>query len=309
MFANRMFQNQSANLSNPFSQSRGVGSGAFQPYGSTNYINGSSDFLRSNSIIARIAFLILAIFIFVVVLRLGIILLSWAFSPSKSPTLIDGMIDAKEMHIISQDPNNKGNIPIIRSDNERGGIEFTWSTWIYINDLTYKSGQYRHIFHKGNDRINYENENAGMVFPNNAPGLYIGPNKNELVVVMNTFKNITEQISIDNIPVKKWVNVIIRCNGNILDTFINGTLTRRHILKSVAKQNYGDVYISMNGGFDGYTSHLKYYDYAIGTSKVQDIIRGGPNLKMKSDNLTQSKNPQYLAMRWYFSDANSSNVV
>ena len=303
-------RNQPNVLNSPFSQYQPGGVGAFAPYGSTNYVDGGRDFLKSNSIIARLAFLLLVLFIFVVALRLGIIILAWIFSPNKSPILIDGMIDAKEMNIITQDPNSNKNVPILRSDNRKGGIEFTWSVWIYINDLTYKDGQYRHVFHKGNDTINTNTQPVGMAFPNNAPGLYIGPNKNTLIVVMNTFENITEEITIDNIPIKKWVNVIIRCDGNILDIFVNGTLTRRHILKSVPKQNYGDVYLSMNGGFDGYTSNLRYFDHAIGTNKAQEILRSGPNLKMKSDSLSsQTSKPQYLALRWYFTEANSSNNV
>lgn len=303
-------RNQPNAFNNPFSQSQPTQFGPFAAYGSTNYVDGPKDFLRSNSLIARLAFLLLVVFLFIIALRLGIMLLGWIFSPSKSPLLIDGMIDAKEMNIISQDPNVKGNVPILRSDNRTGGIEFTWSVWIYIDDLTYKEGQYRHIFHKGNDNVNTRKTPVGMVFPNNAPGLYLGPNKNTIVVVMNTFENITEEITIDNIPVKKWVNVIIRCDSNILDIFINGTLTRRHILKSVPKQNYGDVYLSMNGGFDGYTSNLRYFDHAIGTSKVNEIIRGGPNLKLKGDSLsTKSSKLPYLALRWYFTEANSSNNI
>lgn len=294
----------------PFSQSQpGIG-GPFAAYGSTNYVDGNRDFLRSNSVIAKLSFLLLVIFLFVVALRLGIMLLAWIFSPTKSPILIDGMIDGKEMNIVSQDPNIKGNIPILRSDNKKGGIEFTWSVWIYINDLVYKDGQYRHVFHKGNDNINLKNQPTGMAFPNNAPGLYIGPNKNTIIVVMNTFENITEEIKIDNVPIKKWVNVMIRCDSNILDIFINGTLTRRHILKSVPKQNYGDVYLSMNGGFDGFTSNLRYFDHAIGTNKIQEVIKEGPKLKLvggSASDLSGKQSKQYLALRWYFTDANSSN--
>mgnify|MGYP000444849738 CR=1 FL=1 len=31
--------------------------------------------------------------------------------------------------------------------------------------------RYKHIFHKGNDRV----DSDGIVYPNNAPGLYISP--------------------------------------------------------------------------------------------------------------------------------------
>jgi hypothetical protein len=278
---------------------------SFSQFQSNQYISGTREFLQSNSLIAKLAFLFLIIVLFVFVLRLGMGLLTWMFSGSSSPILIDGMIDSKQMVIIPQNPSSSGAKPIERSINEKDGIEFTWSTWIYIDDLTYKQGQYKHVFHKGNDNINLTNNPKGLNFPNNAPGLYIGPNSNTIVVILNTFTNISEEIVIDNIPVKKWVNIIIRCNGNIIDVFINGTLSRRHILKGVVKQNYGDVYVSMNGGFDGYTSSLRYFDYAIGTGKIQSLVNAGPNMKMKSEDITKAK-PQYLSLRWYFSGNENS---
>jgi hypothetical protein len=269
---------------------------SFSPYQS---ISGSKEFLESNSLVAKIAFLLLVIVVFIFTLRLGMGLLTWIFSGKSSPILIDGMIDSKQMLVIPQNPSSNDSIPIKRSSNEQDGIEFTWSTWIFIDDLTYKQGQYKHIFHKGNDNINLSTEPKGLNFPNNAPGLYIGPNSNTILIILNTFTNISEEIEIDNIPIKKWVNIIIRCNGSVIDVFINGTLSRRHILNGVVKQNYGDVFVSMNGGFDGYTSSLRYFDKAISTSNIQSIINDGPNLKIKTDDLKTSK-PPYLSLRWYF---------
>ena len=289
----------------PLFQSTNGSGDSFNSFKSNNFLSGTKDFLESNSVIAKIAFLLLVLFLFVFLLRLGINALSMIFSPSPSPTIINGMANGREMKIISQDPNTPGNIPILRSNNRDDGLEFTWSVWININDLTYKEGQYRHIFHKGNDKIDITNtETNGMVSPNNAPGLYIAPKTNSLVVVMNTFDNVSEQIIIDNIPIKKWISVVIRCQGNVFDIFINGSLARRHVFKSVPKQNYGDVYVAMNGGFDGYISLLKYYNKAIGIGEIQSILKDGPNLNMKEEDLTTSK-PQYLAQRWYFND----NVV
>ena len=67
--------------------------------------SGLTDFLNSGSLIARIYFLLLTILIFIIVLQLSIQVLSWFFSPSTSPHLITGMVDAKQMLIIPQDPN------------------------------------------------------------------------------------------------------------------------------------------------------------------------------------------------------------
>jgi len=273
----------------------------FNNFKSNKYVEGTKDFLDSNSLIAKLSFLLLVIIIFIILLRLGVSFISWLFTPSSSPTLINGMIDGKELNIISQDPSSSSlSTQINRSSNKKGGIEFTWSTWLFIDDITYRQGQYRHIFHKGNDNINITNSPTGMNFPNNAPGLYLAPNSNSIIVVMNTFNDIVEEVRIDNIPIKKWVNIIIRCNGNILDIFVNGTLTRRHILTGVAKQNYGDVYVSMNGGFSGYTSSLRYFNKSIGVREIEKIISDGPNTKLLSSSDIKKSNPPYLSLRWYF---------
>lgn len=74
-----------------------------------------------------------------------------------SPHLIDGMLDGRQTVVIPQDPKASGSITINRSKNGPAGIEFTWSVWVYINDLQYLSGQYRHIFHKGNNSFDSKN--------------------------------------------------------------------------------------------------------------------------------------------------------
>ena len=163
----------------------------------------------------------------------------------------------------------------------------------------YQQGQYKHVFHKGNDNINYANAPIGMNQPNNAPGLYIAPNTNALVVVMNTFNNIEEKVTIDNIPLNKWVCVQIRVENHQLDTYINGKLAKRLIMAGVPKQNYGDVYVAMNGGFSGYMSDLGYFNYGLGTTEIQRIIAAGPDLQMTGNNLTESV-PKYLSLRWFF---------
>lgn len=291
---------------------------AFQAYGSNRYIDGTKEFLSSNSIVAKFAFLILVIIIFVILLRIGTYILTYIFTPNNDPYLIHGMIDSKKQHTILQDPKISGAIPIMRSSDQRDGLEFTWSVWFYLDDVNYFQNRYKHIFHKGNDRV----DSDGIVYPNNAPGLYISPvddtkNIMNLLVRMNIFTNqhnsqdllnesgkpnIYDDIVIEDIPVNKWVNVIIRCNAeNVMDVYINGTLTKRHQLSGVARQNYDNVYASMNGGFSGFTSDLRYFNYSIGTFKIDQIVMSGPNMKMNDANLKDSV-PKYLSTKWFFSE-------
>jgi len=271
------------------------------PLNNATAIFNSNNILKANSVVAKLVFLILTIFIFIVVLRLGINLLSYIFSYSSNPILINGMLDAGESLIIQQNPNDKNAIPIYRSNNERGGLEFTWSVWLYIKnpplsiDTASQRAHHKHVFNKGNDTIGTD----GIVTPNNGPGLYIGNDYRSLRVVMNTFDDIKEEIVIDDIPIEKWMNVIIRCNQHNLDVYINGTLTKSLVLASIPKQNYENVNVALNGGFSGQISLLHYYANAIGATEIQNIVEAGPDLNTTGKNITTAK-PYYLSFRWFF---------
>jgi hypothetical protein len=117
---------------------------------------------------------------------------------------------------------------------------------------------------------------------------------------MNTFDVVKEEVTIPNIPLNKWINVIIKCKNTMLDVYINGTVTKSLKLAGVPKQNYGNVYIAMNGGFSGYISNLYYFDYALGIGEIRGIIKAGPNTKMNGNSAMNMKNPDYLSLKWYF---------
>jgi hypothetical protein len=231
-------------------------------------------------------------------------MLGYFLGPSGKVKLVNGMVDAKHLIVIPQDPEANGAKTISRSVNASDGIEFTWSVWVYIDDLTYNEGKYRCVFYKGNDFAqNPDSEQQGLNFPNNAPGLYLAPNTNSLVVMMNTFNVINEEIIINDIPINNWVNVVIRCKNDTLDIYINGSIVKSHELHGVPKQNYGDVFVAANGGFSGYISNLFYYDYALGMSDISSIATNGPSTNMKESGSLKLKNGEYLSLRWFFTGA------
>ena len=287
-----------------------------QQFSSNRYVQGGKEFLNSNSIVAKFAFLILILIVFMLLISLGSLILSLVFAQSHNPILIDGMIDSKQMMVIPQDPSKKGAKPILRSDNQREGLEFTWSVWIFINDFTFKENEYKHVFHKGNNNIatGSSNPNSGLNQPLNGPGLYIMPRQDDakngnvagLRIIMNTFNSIDNSVEIKNIPLHKWVCVIMRVTKQgQLDVYINGALVKRLMLNSVPKQNYGDVYVSLNNGFDGNTASLRYFEKAIGTNQIQSIFDKGPNTSFVTGNLGSAKKSKnkYLSTRWYMKTA------
>jgi len=180
-------------------------------------------------------------------------LIQYFSSPSSNPFLVKGMIDGTNAKIISQDPSRVDAVPIYRSNNQSTGSEFTWSVWLYINDLGTET-KYQNVFNKG-DAIYGSN---GISKVNNGPGLYLGNGgvttkmKNNLHIVMDTNNpRDSAVLDIDNIPLRKWVHVAVRLENTILDVYVNGVISGRTVLTNVPKQNYNDVNICQNGGFSG----------------------------------------------------------
>jgi hypothetical protein len=280
---------------------------SFSDFSSKDMVSGSKDFLESNSWVAKLAFLLMVVIGFVILFRLMISFITWIFSPSGKVVLVNGLQNGAVSTTISQDPNNKASITILRSENEKDGIEFTWSVWLYLNGFqgsdSDSNGTYHHVFNKGNTTTSQSTGSfPGTTTPNNAPGLYINPNYDGFRVILNSFSNpYQEVIEVTDLPMAKWINVVIRVQSKNCDIYVNGRLVKRRIMTDVVKQNYDDVHVSLNGGFSGYLSNLTYFNRSISITQIQDIISVGPNLKpvSKALDLTNSK-PRYLSNRWYF---------
>jgi len=298
---------------------------------SSNYNN---DFLNANTIVSNFAFLILAVFVFVIISAIGMNLISYYLSPSDSPKLLNGMVSGNQYYSIKQNPNLGGALPVKRSNNAHEGIEFTWSFWLFLDGgpglvSTGDDSPYKHVFHKGDNNPNDDDLrdnngnmliNAGMNKIQNAPGLYIKPftagnnTTASLTFVMNTFDtgSIIESVDIDNVPINKWFNVMIILKNRFLDVYVNGTVKNRKLLMGLPKQNYGDIHIGNvsgndGGGFNGYLSNLWYYNYALGTREIEGIISSGASTKLVGgDSInTNTKDFYFLSLRWFMPEPDS----
>jgi hypothetical protein len=118
---------------------------------------------------------------------------------------------------------------------------------------------------------------------------------------MDTYNSNSDQIIVPNIPRNKWVNVIIRCKNTTIDVYINGLIAQSYQLSGVPKQNYGNVYVSLNGGFPGFISNLFYYKHALSISEIQGLNTIGPNLTLtQNGGKYEIISDDYLSLRWYF---------
>jgi len=202
-----------------------------------------------------------------------------------SPYIVKTVKDASIVLRVPQDPNDNQSTPLRRSINENG-IEFTYVLWIYINDFNYRQGEWKHVFHKGNANS----------WPNRTPGVWLHPTKNSMRVYMNTYKNITDFVDIDDLPLNKWFHVALVNRDEALDIYFNGYLKNHFVLSGVCKQNFGDLWVNMNGGFNGYISRMQYFDYAIPYGKIENLIRQGPSFNIP---FTAIQKPPYYDYTWW----------
>jgi hypothetical protein len=286
--------------------------------------------MESNSYVAKFAFILMVFIAFTVLLKVTIIVLSYFMLPSMSPFVLNGTANTDDMAItVSQDPSLPNSVFIARSMNESGGLEYTWSAWILVNQAPQTEDKYSRIFSKGGEGT--KDSGSGIYFPNNAPGLYIkrtkrttdiNPDRTDkgenitlmAVVDVNGKKSgsgtskadMNEQLIATDIPMKKWVNAIIRVTNNVIDLYINGRLAQRRKTAGIPLQNYGNVNIGEDKSanrFSGYISTIQYFNYSIGANKIMSIVDGGPNLKMVTNgggDTTATKSVgTYLSNIWY----------
>jgi len=270
--------------------------GVFKQFGDNKIIDAPKDFLNSNTLVAKVVFILLILIIFIFLMRLAVTLLHKLMGPSENPVLLPDRISGKSTKSISVNPGKTDSIPILRSNNQDMGMEFSYSTWIFVKDENFSSENtsIKHIFNKGSKGKAASGNLAGFR-ETNAPGLYLDGNSNKLIVIMDTYET-SEKVEIPDIPIQKWVNVIIRLENRHVDIYINGTIVVRHELGNVPKQNYGEVNIHISPGFHGEQSSLRYFNRALTSLEIQRMVQKGPNMTTAG---IVTPFPPYLSMRWF----------
>ena len=268
-----------------------------------NKVRAETGKLNFSSVNKYLIILFIAIIFILLIVFAKYLVVKYSSYVDTSPYLIKGTKSAKHSVVINQDPESINYIQIRRSEN-KDGMEFTYSFWMLIMDVNYKRGDWKHVFHKGNNTS----------YPNRAPGVWIHPTKNSLRVYMNTFDNILEYVDVDDIPVKKWFcvqlvlqninsqsdeakDIIAQDNNHVIDVYVNGQLKKSKLLNSVPKQNNGDLWVNLFGGYDGYLSKLRYYAEAVDENTIENIVKEGPASVITSDT---GEMPPYLNDSWWF---------
>jgi hypothetical protein len=198
---------------------------------------------------------------------------------------------------------------LLMSQNEPSGTEFAYSFFIFINPSTFNTGnnELYHVWHKG----------YGCVWPLMGPGVFVVGNTNSLRIVMTTYEKPYNYVDITNIPVKKWVHVVLNCHKGALEIHINGNLTNKmRFDTSLPYLNYQDIILFSNahftqgsqtpglsgnaltvsGAFNGLMSKFIYTRYALSFTEIQSLLHAGPSSVVKT---ASTDMPSYLADTWW----------
>lgn len=170
------------------------------------------------------------------------------------------------------------------SRDGRYGMEFTYSMWIYIDNWTYKNGEYKNVLVKGDP--------SGELLQ--APGIFLDKNENNLLINMNTYESVRETVKISGVPLNKWFLLTVVLINNNIDVYINAGLKKRHKLNGVPKLNFSDVYI---GDFQGMISKVRYFNRALEYYLIARIFSEGPSKKPCTEDTDSDEN--YLAKNWW----------
>jgi len=237
------------------------------------------------------------------------------------------IVSGPKMYTVLQNPNLPEAKTISFSDNQRSGIEFSYSLFIYINSDTFNNSDTSslyHILHKG----------YGRTYPLLGPGIFCWGNTNKLRVFMNCYDTWDNYSDIENIPVDKWFHLVVSCKGNTLYVYINGNLKSKMALSNNTPpyQNYGNVYafnnrkltltktntrslekdpmfssdtagylssITFNGAINGMISRVYYFGYALTYTEIQTLFNMGPSKKIDSNGSDSMTVGPYLSDTWW----------
>jgi hypothetical protein len=175
---------------------------------------------------------------------------------------------------------------------------FAYSIWFYINDWNYRYGEPKVIFGRMgglSDASGGAIQGVGGIDP--CPAVVLGATQNNLLVALGCYPGADQQptspqgntvvhtCGIGNIPIQRWVNLVISVYGRTMDLYIDGKLVRTCLLPGVANvNNNANIFVTPAGGFDGWTSKLQFFPNSINPQDAWNIYVKGYNNSWFSGN-------------------------
>ena len=221
----------------------------------------------------------LSVVITIVIVVLVLMLLRYLFT---DPSTLQTMQDGKTSTTISASSlaTNGANVP---SSN------FSYSIWFYINNWNYRYGEQKVIFGRmGTPSATGSGSIQGVNGLDPCPAVVLGAVENNVSVSLGCYpganqtpttpggKTVVHTCSVANVPIQKWVNLIVSVYGRSMDLYIDGKLVRTCLLPGVASvNNASNIYVTPMGGFDGWTSKFQYFPNSMNPQEAWNIYTKG----------------------------------
>jgi hypothetical protein len=185
---------------------------------------------------------------------------------------------------------------LAQSTSGANSSNFTYSIWFYIDNWNYRYGEPKVLY--GRMGASSTSNDIGTKDP--CPAVVLGAIENNLAVSLACYPGadsppsddiidpttgaIIHTCAVANVPIQKWVNLLISAYGRTLDIYLDGKLVQTCVLPGVAKINQdAPVYVTPQGGFSGWTSKFQYFANSTDPQTAWNIYEQGYGKSMLSN--------------------------
>jgi hypothetical protein len=292
----------------------------------------SASFLLGDGTIPQVLLALIAgLILFITLYSFESLVVAYNGYANSKVLLVPNTSPSSSSIVIVQDPKLPDPKMVLASDNERTGVEFTYSFFLYVDPATMNTAGdtvdvLKQVFYKGYSKP----------FPLLGPGVFVRSSMNTMRVFMNSYKSWYSYVDIPNIPLAKWFHTALVFRANNLEVYVNGNMAGRISMESTAPyQNYENVVIFGGNSYDsgstryanqktgtgeafkvgpaiiGQISRLSYYRYALSFSEIQANVNEGPSsqIDLPSGASPNSYMGNTLTDTWYTAGSGSPSAT
>jgi hypothetical protein len=224
---------------------------------------------------------ILTIVIIVIIVVIIVMFFKYALS---DPYTLQTLQSGKTATVI--DPSS-----LATNATNANSVNFAYSIWFYVNDFNYRFGSPKVIFGRmGQPSTTSTGETSieGVNGLDPCPSVVLASGENNIHVSLGCYpgvdetpttaggKTVVHTCTVANIPIQKWVHLVVSVYGRAMDLYLEGKLVKSCLLPGIANINTNSsIYVTPMGGFDGWTSKFQYYPNSLNPQEVYNIYVAG----------------------------------
>jgi hypothetical protein len=177
---------------------------------------------------------------------------------------------------------------------------FGYSFWLYINKdynnkTLYRNDEWKSIFYRGS-KLNDKSDISTLT---QYVGVWLKPYNNSLAFVFQQNGVYTESVEITTPELNVWVHYYVAVSPNSVNIYKNGKLeVSSSIKQSPSSMDDYSLYLTADqvlgnnnlGGFDGFLTYLRYYNYTLSPTEVEKSYLINKNSKKSIKSLSYSIN-------------------